>query len=153
MTDVLSPTQRSYCMSRIRGKNTKPERLIRQRLFALGFRYRLHQRNLPGCPDLVLSKYRAVIFVHGCLWHGHECDLFHWPRTNALFWRKKITHNRHNDERNLADLRSAGWRILVVWECALRGRHRMNEQRLIRKVAGWLLSRKGRGEIPDSAAG
>jgi DNA mismatch endonuclease, patch repair protein len=153
MTDVLSPSQRSYCMSRIRGKNTKPERLIRQGLFALGFRYRLHKRNLPGCPDLVLSKYRAVIFVHGCLWHGHECGLFHWPRTNPVFWRKKITHNRHNDERNLANLRSGGWRTLVVWECALRGKHRMNEQRLIRKVAGWLLSRKGRGEITGSAAG
>jgi|SRR5208282_1287820 len=153
MTDVLSPTQRSYCMSRIRGKNTKPERQIRQGLFALGFRYRLHQRNLPGCPDLALSKYRAVIFVHGCLWHGHECELFHWPRTNPLFWRKKIAHNRHNDEGNLAKLRSAGWRTLVVWECALRGKHRMNEQRLIRKVAGWLLSRKGRGEILGSAAG
>ena len=153
MTDVLLPTQRSYCMSRIRGKNTKPERLVRQGLFALGFRYRLHQRNLPGCPDLVLSKYRAVIFVHGCLWHGHECELFHWPRTNPLFWRKKITRNRHNDEGNLAKLRSAGWRTLVVWECALRGKHRMNEQRLIRKVAGWLLSRKGRGEITGSAAG
>jgi len=153
MTDVLSPTQRSYCMSRIRGKNTKPERLIRQGLFALGFRYRLHQRNLPGSPDLVLSKYRAVIFVHGCLWHGHECELFHWPRTNPLFWRKKITHNRHNDEGNLAKLRSAGWRTLVVWECALRGKHRMDDQWLIRKVAGWLRSRKGRGEVLGSAAG
>lgn len=153
MTDVLSPTQRSYCMSRIRGKNTKPERLIREGLFALGFRYRLHQRNLPGCPDLVLSKYRAVIFVHGCLWHGHECELFHWPRTNPFFWRKKITRNCRNDGCNLAKLKSAGWRTLVVWECALRGKNRMNGQRLIRRVANWVLSQKGRGEITGSAAG
>ena len=152
MTDVLSPTQRSYCMSRIRGKNTKPERLIREGLFALGFRYRLHQRNLSGCPDLVLSKYRAVIFVHGCLWHGHECELFHWPRTNPLFWRKKITRNHYNDEGNLAKLRSAGWRTLVIWECAIRGKQRMKEQKLIRKVAAWLSSEKRCAEIRGSGA-
>lgn len=150
MTDVLSPTQRSYCMSRIRGKNTKPERLIRQGLFALGFRYRLHQRNLPGCPDLILSKYRAVIFVHGCLWHGHECELFHWPRTNPVFWRKKITHNRHNDERNLANLRSAGWRTLIIWECAIRGKHRADFPKVIDRVARWLPSQQNKLEIPAS---
>jgi DNA mismatch endonuclease (patch repair protein) len=147
MTDVLSPSQRSYCMSRIRGKDTKPENVVRKGLFALGFRYRLHQGRLPGRPDLVLSRYKAVIFVNGCLWHGHGCALFQWPQTNREFWSKKISGNRRNDERNLEKLKAAGWRTLVVWECAIRGRHRMTEEVLIRTIAGWLSSAKPRKEV------
>ena len=147
MADVLSPKQRSYCMSRIRGKDTKPERLIRKGLFALGFRYRLHKRSLPGCPDLVFPKYRAVIFVHGCLWHKHQCDLFRWPKTNAEFWRRKITKNSENDARNLAKLNSAGWRVLVVWECVLRGKHKLGNERVIDRIARWLPSAQRRSEI------
>jgi DNA mismatch endonuclease (patch repair protein) len=148
MTDVLSRRQRSHCMSRIRGKDTKPERLVRRGLFALGFRYRLHQRRLPGCPDLVLRKYKAVIFVHGCFWHKHECELFQWPKTNSGFWRKKISKNHANDEWHLANLRRAGWRTLVIWECALRGKHRADFPKLIGRVAGWLLSQQRTLKIP-----
>ncbi|HYM77076.1 MAG TPA: very short patch repair endonuclease [Candidatus Dormibacteraeota bacterium] len=147
---MLTPTQRSYCMSRIRGKDTKPEYLVRKGLHALGFRYRLHQRNLPGCPDLVLSKHRAVIFVHGCLWHRHKCHLFQWPRTNALFWRRKITKNCENDEKNLLELRSKGWRVMTVWECALRGKRRLEFSDLIQRIVHWLSSPRKRYEIAGS---
>lgn len=140
MTDVLSRAQRSYCMSRIRGKDTNPERLIRTGLFALGFRYRLHRRSLAGCPDLVLPKYRAVIFVHGCFWHRHKCGLFKWPKRNAAFWRQKINRNHAGDKKNLMTLNSEGWRVLVVWECALRGRRRVNPLDLFDKIARWLAS-------------
>jgi DNA mismatch endonuclease (patch repair protein) len=149
MADVLSPEQRSYCMSRIRGKDTKPELLIRNGLFRLGFRYRLHQRALPGCPDLVFRKYRAVVFVHGCLWHKHDCELFRWPRTNAKFWRTKLATNHRNDRKNLAALNAAGWRILTVWECALRGRHKRNTDSVLSEIARWLESRQLRAEIPS----
>jgi DNA mismatch endonuclease (patch repair protein) len=148
MADVLSPQQRSYCMSRIRGKNTKPEYTIRKGLFALGFRYRLHQRTLPGCPDLVLPKYRAVIFVHGCLWHRHKCALFHWPKTNALFWRRKINKNRKNDQKYLFQLESAGWRVMTVWECTIRGRRRLDFSLLMNTIVHWLSSRRKRAQIP-----
>lgn len=147
MSDVLSSIQRSYCMSRIRGKDTNPERLIRNGLFAMGFRYRLHRRSLPGCPDLVLPKYRAVIFVHGCFWHKHGCELFRWPKTNSEFWREKITRNSKNDAKNVENLNSAGWRVLIVWECALRGKHRLKTENLIGKIARWLSSARARSEI------
>jgi DNA mismatch endonuclease (patch repair protein) len=147
MADVLSPEQRSYCMSRIRGKNTKPEYMVRRGLFALGFRYRLHKRSLPGCPDLVLAKHHAVIFVHGCLWHRHECALFRWPKTNARFWRKKITKNSSNDAQNLLKLSVAGWRVLTVWECTLRKMNGPKRQKLIGKMAHWLRSGRRRLEI------
>ncbi|MCU1305277.1 MAG: mismatch-specific endonuclease [Candidatus Sulfotelmatobacter sp.] len=142
MTDVLSAGQRSYCMSRIRGKDTKPEHVIRRGLFAMGFRYRLHERSLPGCPDLVFPRYKAAIFVNGCFWHGHECDLFRWPNTNGQFWRKKILGNKRNDKRNLENLGSAGWRTLLVWECAIRGRQKLSQTRLLARVAKWLLSKQ-----------
>jgi DNA mismatch endonuclease (patch repair protein) len=147
MTDVLSPKQRSHCMSRIRGKDTTPERLVRKGLFALGFRYRLHQRNLPGCPDLVFSKYKAVIFVHGCFWHNHDCELFQWPKANSGFWRNKITTNRANDGRNLTRLKTAGWRILIVWECSIRGKHRVDVPKVIDRVSHWLSSQRRTLEI------
>jgi len=142
MTDVLSRAQRSYCMSRIRGKNTQPERLIRSGLFALGFRFRLHDRKLPGSPDLVLPKYRAAVLIHGCLWHKHNCRLFQWPATNAAFWRSKINKNRRNDLKNVSRLQDAGWRVLTVWECALRGANRLHSDSVIRQIAKWLASGK-----------
>ncbi len=140
MADVLSAEQRSYCMSRIRGKDTKPEHVIRRGLFSLGFRYRLHRRDLPGRPDMTFAKHRAVIFVHGCLWHGHECPLFKWPATNADFWRRKISGNRANDQKVVVALKEQGWRVLTVWECALRGPRRLDPERLIHKVVRWLKS-------------
>jgi DNA mismatch endonuclease (patch repair protein) len=131
-------------MSRIRSKDTKPEFLIRKSLFSLGYRYRLHQHQLPGCPDIVLQKYNTVIFVHGCLWHGHDCGLFHWPKNNATFWRRKITGNQRNDAKSQRALRSSGWRVITVWECALRGRHRQELSVVIRRIARSLSSSAGK---------
>ncbi|WP_379655037.1 very short patch repair endonuclease [Pseudoxanthomonas sp. UC19_8] len=107
-------------MSGIRGKNTRPEWIVRRALHARGFRYRLHVRDLPGRPDIVLPKHRAVIFVHGCFWHGHDCPLFRWPKTRPEFWQAKINRNRANDTKHQSELRADGWRVGIVWECALR---------------------------------
>ena len=120
MTDVHSAEARSRNMAAIRGKDTKPEMTIRRALHAKGFRYRLHNRELPGRPDLVFRKHKAVIFVHGCFFHGHKCRTFRWPASNVDFWRAKIGSNWKRDLRVLAVLRQAGWRTAVVWECAVR---------------------------------
>ena len=108
-------------MSRIRGANTRPELLLRRGLHARGLRFRLHRKDLPGKPDLVFPKRRAVILVHGCFWHGHGCPMFKLPATRAEFWRSKIAGNQERDRNAIAALRAGGWRILVVWECSLRG--------------------------------
>jgi DNA mismatch endonuclease, patch repair protein len=123
--DVLSPRQRSFNMSRIRGRDTTPELVIRRALHALGFRFRLQDRKLPGRPDLVLPKYHAVIFVHGCFWHGHGCHLFKWPATRREFWKDKIARNRARDDAALTRLEAEGWRALTIWECALKGTCRL----------------------------
>ncbi len=117
-------------MSGIRGKNTKPELIVRKALFAQGFRYRLHVKSLPGKPDVVLPKYRTVIFVHGCFWHGHDCRLFKLPASNRAFWRAKIRRNQENDRKAVRALRKDGWRVITVWECALRGPNRPDHRRL-----------------------
>lgn len=117
-------------MSGIRGKNTKPELAVRKALFAQGFRYRLHVKNLPGKPDIVLPKYRTVIFVHGCFWHGHNCRLFRIPSSNRAFWRAKIRRNQENDRKAVGALRKGGWRVISVWECGLRGRNQPNHEQL-----------------------
>ena len=140
MVDVLTPQQRSFCMSRIRAKDTKPEILVRKGLFALGFRFRLHPKNITGSPDVILPKYHAAIFVHGCLWHGHGCHLFKWPQTNGIFWRNKINKNKLTDSRNQEALRGAGWRVLIIWECALRGRKKTEPSLLLEKISHWLQS-------------
>ena len=127
MTDIVTPAVRSRMMSAIKGRNTKPELLVRKRLFARGLRYSLHSSLLPGKPDLVFRRYKAVVLIHGCFWHGHECRLFKWPKSNQTFWRNKITRNRSVDTRTLKELRALGWRIMTVWECAVRG---VPEQRL-----------------------
>lgn len=134
-------------MSGIRGKNTKPELVIRRGLFAQGFRYRLHERSLPGRPDLVLQRYRAAIFVHGCFWHGHGCPLSKMPSSNAEFWRAKIAANRERDSLALTALRRSRIRTLVVWECALRGRTRIDPERIIARISSWLRSTRNTGEI------
>jgi DNA mismatch endonuclease, patch repair protein len=121
MVDVLSPQQRSFNMSRIRGRDTKPEILLRRGLHRRGFRFRLHRKDLPGRPDLVFPGRRAVIFVHGCFWHGHDCPMYQLPATRADFWRKKIEGNRARDQAAVNALAATGWRVLIVWECALRG--------------------------------
>lgn len=121
MSDVLTEAQRHFNMSRIRGRDTKPEMVIRRGLHARGFRFRLYRKDLPGRPDLVLPKYRIAVFVHGCFWHGHDCPMFKWPETRHEFWRAKISKNQERDQRALASLRDQRWRILIVWECALKG--------------------------------
>lgn len=121
MADVHSPETRSYNMSRIRGKNTKPEELVRKYLFAQGFRYRKNDARLPGKPDIVLPRYKTVIFVNGCFWHAHEgCRYFVWPKNNAEFWKKKIGGNIERDAKNKRLLTELGWEIIVVWECELK---------------------------------
>ena len=126
-------------MSGIRGKNTKPELIVRKALHAHGFRYRLHCK-LPGKPDLCLPKYRAVIFVHGCFWHGHDCHLFKWPSTRPEFWRAKIGRNRVVDAAAEAKLLADGWRVATVWECALRGRTRLQLEDVVSSLERWLRS-------------
>ena len=139
MADVVDPATRSRMMSGIRGKNTKPELMIRKALHARGFRYRLHC-DLPGKPDICLPKHRAVIFVHGCFWHGHGCHLFKWPSTRPDFWRAKIERNCEVDRVAEDLLSSLGWRVAIVWECALKGRERMPVDRVIDCMALWLTS-------------
>jgi DNA mismatch endonuclease, patch repair protein len=121
MADVHNKETRSYNMSQIKGKNTKPEMLVRKFLHANGFRYRLHVKDLPGKPDIVLPKYKTVIFVHGCFWHGHEgCRYFVVPKTRTEWWLKKINSNISNDNKALTALQKKGWKIITLWECELK---------------------------------
>jgi len=120
MTDFLTKAQRSERMSRIRGRDTKPELVLRRLLHAQGFRYRLHNTSLPGKPDLVLAKYKAVVFVHGCFWHRHQgCNIATTPKSNVQFWTSKFENNVARDRRNVQALEGLGWRVFVVWECDL----------------------------------
>ena len=137
MVDIVDAAPRSRMMSGIRGRNTKPEILIRSLLHRRGFRFRLDARDLAGRPDIVLPRYRAVIFVHGCFWHGHDCHLFKWPQTRPEFWRDKIGRNRANDAKAQAALLEAGWRVATVWECALRGANRDIEG-VLQRLIDWL---------------
>ena len=125
MADVLTPKQRSYNMSQIHGKDTKPEELVRKFLFSQGFRYRKNDARLPGKPDIVLPKYKTVIFVNGCFWHKHEgCRYFVWPKNNAVFWKEKIEKNADRDQRNYVLLQQAGWRVIIIWDCQLKPNNR-----------------------------
>ena len=127
MAEKLTSSQRSRCMSRIRGKNTKPEILVRKGLHARGFRFRLHNKKLPGRPDIVLPKYGAAIMVNGCFWHGHKgCQYATKPKSNVEFWETKIARNRHRDEVTTAHLEALGWTVITVWECELRGKLESN---------------------------
>lgn len=119
--DVHSKETRSFNMSRIKGKDTKPEILVRKYLFSQGLRYRLYSKILPGKPDIVLPKYRAVIFIHGCFWHGHEgCRYFVTPKTRTEWWLNKINTNRENDRKNCELLKEMRWNVIIVWECCLK---------------------------------
>lgn len=119
--DIKSKEARSFNMSRVRNKDTKPEELVRKYLFFHGFHYRKNDRRLPGKPDIVLPKYKTVIFVNGCFWHGHEgCKYFVWPKNNADFWKEKISGNISRDIKIIAELNSLGWRVITVWECELK---------------------------------
>jgi DNA mismatch endonuclease, patch repair protein len=147
MPDIVSKAKRSEMMSGIRGKNTRPEIIIRSALHKAGFRFRLHTGALPGKPDLVLPRYRAAILVNGCFWHGHDCHLFKWPGTKKEFWRTKILKNRSNDEKVLRALDAQDWRVLQIWECALKGREMLSVERIVDEVTGWLWSEESYHEI------
>lgn len=124
MADVHNKATRSYNMSRIKGKNTKPEMMVRKFLFSKGFRYRLHDKRLPGKPDLVLPKYKTVIFINGCFWHGHEsCKYFVVPKTRREWWVEKISKNIENDQKNTNSLLEMGWKVIVLWECELKNKN------------------------------
>ena len=145
MADIISPERRSALMSRIRGKDTKIELEVRGGLHALGLRYRLGGGGLPGRPDIVLPRYRTVVFVHGCFWHQHHCHLFRLPKTHTEFWRAKVDANRERDIRNEALLIEGGWRVETVWECELRGQPATQKGELIMALA----RRIRKGEFDD----
>ena len=118
--DIWSKEKRSEVMSRIRSKNTKPERLLRKTLFHLGYRYRIHKKDLPGKPDIVLPKFNTIIFVHGCFWHYHaDCKEGRIPDTNSIFWKNKLLKNVERDQRHIEDCKKLGWKVMTVWECEI----------------------------------
>ena len=131
--DNHTKSQRSYNMSRIRSTNSKPEEVVRKYLFSQGFRYRKNDKRYPGKPDIVLPKYKTVIFVHGCFWHMHDCGRFVWPSSNVEYWEKKIYRNVDRDKERTEKLQADGWKVLTVWECELNKKSR--DQTLIRLVS------------------
>jgi DNA mismatch endonuclease (patch repair protein) len=140
--DIVDSVKRSQMMSGIKGKNTKPEMSVRRYLHAAGFRFRLHRKNLAGCPDLTLSKYRLVIFVHGCFWHRHEgCVYAALPSSRTEFWREKFEENVKRDKRHIDELLQSGWRVLVIWECGIRHSRKDLEllQNFIRGKGVWMV--------------
>jgi len=138
VVDIVDPSTRSRMMAGIKGRNTKPELLIRHLLHRKGFRYRIHVKDLPGKPDIVLPKYRSVIFVHGCFWHGHQgCHLFRLPATRTEFWQEKILRNQTNDHRAVELLLASNWRVCIVWECSIRGA-RKDPEKVVNTIIDWL---------------
>jgi len=138
MADVHDKDTRSYNMSRISGKDTKPEIMIRKFLHSNGFRYSLHRKDLPGKPDLVLPKYNSVIFVHGCFWHAHEdCKYFKIPETRTDWWKQKLYANKERDEKHIQKLEEMGWSVIVVWECELKPD---KKEEKLKKIAGKIVS-------------
>lgn len=146
MTDIVDRATRSRMMSGIRGRNTRPEILVRSKLHHLGFRFRLHVRDMPGKPDLVFPRYHAVIFVNGCFWHGHNCPFFAAPETHKDFWCDKIASNKANDRKVRNLLLAEGWRVGVVWECALRGARKDSDE-VARRLGTWLRSNGNSVEV------
>ena len=130
MTDRVSSEQRSRMMAAVRGTDTMPELYVRRQLFAAGFRFRLHAKALPGKPDIVLPRFRIAVFVHGCFWHGHSCARGRRPATNVQFWQAKIDGNIRRDRKNRADLKAAGWSVVVVWQCRLESATQAVHERL-----------------------
>ncbi len=142
MADIVSPEIRSRMMSGIRGTGTAPELMLRKGLHRRGLRFRLHGKSFQGKPDLVFPRYHAVLFAHGCFWHGHDCTLFKWPSSREDFWRRKISGNRARDKRNEAGLKESGWRVGCVWECALKGRSKLDPEQVLDICAEWVRSRQ-----------
>jgi DNA mismatch endonuclease (patch repair protein) len=145
MVDRIAPQVRSRIMAAIRSKDTQPELLLRKALFARGYRYSLHNKRLVGSPDIVLPKWGAVIFVHGCFWHMHSCGNVRLPKSNSTFWRRKLTRNRERDQAARKELLKQGWRVLTVWDCALRGKMQPQIGMLTDRVEAWLLGVKRSG--------
>lgn len=153
MADIVDRPTRSRMMAGVRQSHTGPERMLRSGLHRLGFRFRLQGRGLPGTPDIVLPKYRAVLFAHGCFWHGHDCHLFAWPATRAEFWQAKIAQNRARDRRVVQALLDAGWRVGVVHECALKGRARLAPEAVLAALADWLRSEESHIDLAGRRRG
>lgn len=134
-TDVYSQEKRSEVMSKVHSSNTRPELAVRRNLHSLGFRFRLHKKNLPGKPDIVLPRHRSIILVHGCFWHHHvQCGKFKLPVSNAAFWRSKILRNVQRDKQNISELKRLGWRVLVIWECEIRTSRYLGK---LKRFLGW----------------
>ncbi|MEB0075833.1 DNA mismatch endonuclease Vsr [Pseudomonas sp. CCI3.2] len=151
MTDVVDAAIRSRMMSGIRATNTNPELLIRKALHAKGFRFRIHVKHLPGKPDLLLPKYKAALFIHGCFWHGHACRYFKVPKTRTDFWLEKIGKNQIRDNRQVEALSALGWRVLIVWECAVRSMKKEKSPLLVDLIASWLINGSKYLQIDESA--
>jgi DNA mismatch endonuclease (patch repair protein) len=153
--DVLTPDQRRLNMSRIRGRDTKPEMVLRRGLHALGLRFRLHVRDLPGRPDLVFPGHRVVVFVHGCFWHAHNCPKFRLPSTRREFWTQKLLSNVERDRRAKIELLTRGWRVLVVWECSLGKTTTSQTAQTIERARNFILAAGGPAEreIPEAVDG
>ena len=148
MADIVDKATRSRMMSGIRGKDTEPEIIVRKFLHAQGFRFRLHRKDLPGRPDIVLPKYRVAILVQGCFWHGHEdCRLFRLPKSRTEFWKEKIEANRARDKKNLTLLGELGWRTLQIWECAMKGPAKENSELISHRLADFIVGDSGNCEI------
>lgn len=144
--DVHSPEQRRFNMSRIRGKDTRPEMMVRGWLWANGYRYRLHRKDLPGRPDIVLPKYRVVIFVHGCFWHRHGCKFTTTPEARFDFWQSKFQENIRRDKRNIDELIKHSWRVMIVWECALQKKTSVPDD-MQKQISDFLLSETSFSEL------
>lgn len=151
MADIVSKEKRSQMMAGIKGKDTKPEIAIRKALFKKGYRYRLHRKDLPGKPDIVLPKYRAIIFVHGCFWHVHDCYLFKWPSTRQEFWKEKLDRNKDRDQQHLTLLVEKGWKILVIWECAWKGKYKRSLEEIVTLTEQFLKSNRTLMEITNTS--
>lgn len=148
MTDTVDTKTRSKIMSSVKSKDTQIELIVRKALFAKGFRYKINDKTLPGKPDIALPKYKAVIFINGCFWHGHNCKRGKLPETNTDFWSQKINSNIVRDKQNIKQLKNLGWRVAVVWECSLRGKTSMGLQTVAGKLESWLKNTSNYIEIP-----
>lgn len=140
MADSVSSQKRSEVMARVRSRDTRPEMVVRRGLHARGFRYRLHVKDLPGKPDMVFRKYGAVVLINGCFWHGHDCQLYRFPKSNTSYWIPKIRGNIERDKRHMRALRERGWRILIIWECALKGRNKLPLVCVLDDSSRWLIN-------------
>lgn len=149
MADVHDKHTRSRNMSAIKNKNTKPELWLRKQLHSRGFRYRTNDKKLPGKPDIVLPRYHAVIFIHGCFWHMHSCPSFKTPKTRTKWWMEKLTRNKERDITSQKKLEQMGWKVLTVWECTMKGKGKEDLDALLDKVARWIISSSQSNEYPS----